>query len=119
MKTAKELKEQYESELKKLQEKCHHTNQSNWMEHCWAIGHFSGFEVKQCNDCWKSLQYRYRCIACGNEFITTEKRNLYQADCLCDECLKKGKYYCCTHEQFHNNARGCPLCLEIYEDEET
>jgi len=119
MVTAQQMKDKFDSDLKTLQEECPHNNQSNWMEHTYAPAHFSGFQVKQCNDCWKILQYKYRCVACNKEFITTEKLNLYQHDCLCKDCLKKGKYYCCTHKQFHNNVRGCTLCLEMFDDEET
>ena len=46
MKTAKELKDKYEADLKELQDTCPHTDQSDWMDHYWAPAHSSGFEVK-------------------------------------------------------------------------
>ena len=113
--TAQELKDDYDKKLKKLQNECPHNNQSVWMEHYWAPAHSSGYQVKQCNDCWKILQYKYTCIACDKEFIKEEETNQLQNDCLCDECLKKGKFYCFVHKKFYNIPIGCPKCIEIFE----
>ena len=112
--SAKKLKEEYERKLKDLQNECSHNDISEWMEHSWAPAHFSGFQLKQCNYCWKIIEYRTSCIACKIKFITKEqpKRN----NCLCDRCLKKGKYYCVTHKKFYDDPQGCPICRKYFDE---
>ncbi len=116
--SARFLKEEFESDLNDLQNQCSHNSVSNWMEHFWAAGHYSGFQVKQCNDCWKIIKYKTNCIACRKQIFTDEQVNAYQNDCLCIECLKKGKYYCFVHKKFHDNPRGCSECMKFLDDVE-
>lgn len=112
---AKLIKEEFEDELNDLQNKCVHNNMSEWMEHSWAPSHFSGYQVKQCNICWKIIEYRTNCIACKIKFTTKEQPKTYQNNCLCDKCLKKGKYYCVEHKKFYNDPHGCPECVKYFE----
>jgi len=113
MTTAKQLRDKFEKDLKQLQDNCKH-EPSDWMEHVWAPSHYSGFQVKQCNNCWKIIKYKTYCISCRKEIITDEQKNSYQNDCLCDDCSKKGKYYCFEHKNFHNNPRGCDSCFRRF-----
>ena len=53
MKTAKQLREKYESDLKKLQEKCSH-EKSTWMDNMVYPGHIYG-AVLVCDVCDKVI----------------------------------------------------------------
>jgi len=51
--TAKELYEKYQSDLKKLQSRCKHVKQSDWISEQWAPAHLTGYMVKVCERCNK------------------------------------------------------------------
>ena len=53
IKTAKQLREKYESDLKKLQEKCSH-EKSTWMDNVSSSGHIYG-TVLVCDFCDKVI----------------------------------------------------------------
>lgn len=110
MKTAKQLKERYEEDLKQLQETCKHEKVSGWLP-CGDL-RITVNEVKQCKICWMYISRRINCGVCKNDFVVSEKE--YKAwDQLCPECSKKGKYYCFTHDEFYNGPYGCSKCLEF------
>ena len=52
--TAEQLRNQFESDLKNLQDHCPH-DKSEWMLDSWAPGHFHG-EVKVCLNCEKVME---------------------------------------------------------------
>jgi DNA-directed RNA polymerase subunit RPC12/RpoP len=112
MKTAKELRDRYELDLEKLQNKCKHTEISDWMEHWWAPAHYSGYTVKICNICNKIVLWKYTCGVCHREFERITELTWKYGDVLCQDCRKKGRYYCYEHKQFHNNRYGyCGKCV--------
>ena len=53
--TAKQLRNKFDKDLKKLQNTCPH-KKSKWMEYHWAIGHWSGTMVNVCLSCEKTLE---------------------------------------------------------------
>lgn len=116
MKTATELKEQYEKDMKELQENCKHKDISDWIIIYEFHGNDTGVKVKQCNICWKELEYKAPCEACHKEF-TYVKRD-WSTSQLCPTCLKKGKYYCYKHKKLHSNRHGCPKCLKMFKEAE-
>jgi len=56
MKTAKQLQDKYESDLKKLQESCKHPDITDWEEEWYMPGHSSGNYIKTCRICWKVIE---------------------------------------------------------------
>ena len=113
MKTAKELRDKYASDLVKLQEICKHKDVSDWRIVREIHFNDTGIRVKNCNTCWLELEYQAPCEACGKEF-TYVKRD-WSTSQLCSECLKKGKYYCYQHKELHSNRQGCPKCTKMFE----
>ena len=112
MKTAEQLKNEYERNLKKLQSECKHPK-TDWALEWWAPAHASGREVLSCMVCWKVLKYRMHCVACKKQFTTEKEINASQDTTLCDECQKKGKY-CSQHNVFYNkNEKYCPECQKF------
>ena len=54
---AQELKHKYDADLKDLQDNiCKHENISDWIDEYWAPAHSTGYKVKACNDCWKTIE---------------------------------------------------------------
>jgi len=74
MKTAKQLKEKYEQDLKELQENCKHEDVSEWIKFMYAPGHYDIWNVKKCNICWKILQRMTQCGECGKDIILDEDK---------------------------------------------
>ena len=110
MKTAKQLKDKYEKDLKDLQETCKHEKVSNWLSYG-NVRIRTNDRVKQCEICWTYLQRKLICGVCHKEYIIEEKE--YRSwDQLCPECSKQGKYYCWQHKKFYNDPQGCSKCLE-------
>jgi hypothetical protein len=74
-----EMRKRHEKEIKDLQNNCEHPEdqRSEWMDHWWAIGHSSGFQVKICNFCGKQIDKKEWCGDCGNELRGNER---YQGD---------------------------------------
>jgi len=50
------LQEKHRAEIKTLQDSCLHSEKSGWMEHWWAPGHSSGYCVRLCERCGKTLE---------------------------------------------------------------
>lgn len=109
---AKELQDQFDKDLKQLQENCKH-QPSDWVEKYAFPMHSTGYKIKYCHICEKELECKAPCEACGKDF-TFIKRD-WTTSQLCQTCLEKGKYYCYTHKFLHSNRRGCPKCLKIFE----
>ena len=55
--THKQLKREFNLKVKEAQDNCKH-KKFKWFEHCWAIGHHSGYAVKICLRCNKELAQR-------------------------------------------------------------
>ena len=55
--TAQELRDQFDIDLKKLQEECLHL-ETGWAEESWAIGHMTGRQIRYCKVCEKHLEYK-------------------------------------------------------------
>jgi len=49
------LKKEFERKVKELQERCEH-KETFWAEQWWALGHGTGYAVKVCNNCFKTLE---------------------------------------------------------------
>jgi len=64
MKSAQELKDKYENDLKELQNKCKH-EKTVWCIEEWAPAHRTGWEVLTCKNCWKKIERKVNCINCG------------------------------------------------------
>jgi len=58
MSELKKLKQKYDADVKQLQESCPHPEISDWMPVQWAPGHYSGYSVKLCKRCGKTLDRR-------------------------------------------------------------
>lgn len=58
MKTAQQLYEKYQSDLERLQSECKHLEQSDWLNEEWAPAHGTGFQVKVCSFCNKTIDRR-------------------------------------------------------------
>lgn len=56
MKTAKQLRDKFNSDLLKLQNACKHKKISDWMDYYWAPGHTTGQWVKVCEICEKVVE---------------------------------------------------------------
>ena len=107
--TAKSLQDDHEKNLKDLQSTCKHNDISNWMDHMWAAGHYSGYQVKQCNTCWKIISIKTNCNACRKEIIYDNPDDFAAwKEHLCNNCLKKGKHYCIAHNIHFDDK--CPEC---------
>lgn len=50
-----ELREKHKQEIEKLQNICIHLTH-HWALECWAPGHFTGRELKICDNCGKMLE---------------------------------------------------------------
>ena len=53
--TYRQLKADFDKRVEDAQTACEH-KVSMWVEHWWAIGHSSGYRVKLCKRCNKSLK---------------------------------------------------------------
>ena len=111
--TAKSLREKYEKELKDLQESCSHDDLSVWMDHMWAPVHYSGYQVKMCNICEKRMLVKVNCTNCGKEIIFKDDDFVSYETHLCEDCQKKGKFYCVYHREFYDDV--CPKCKKFDE----
>lgn len=56
--TLNDMQQRHKKEIKELQERCTHNNISDWMDFMWALGHFTGRQVKICNVCGKEIDRR-------------------------------------------------------------
>lgn len=74
MSQAQELKDKYEADLAALQEICKHEN-TTWAAECWAPAHFSGWEVRVCENCWKTLERNEISDVSSKKFISTYNHN--------------------------------------------
>ena len=88
MSAAQKLHEQYQRELRQLQETCPHAQITDWIEEWWAPGHDTGREVRTCTNCEKFVQARRQCRKCGNPFLENE---LIEGD---GRALPMGGWYC-------------------------
>jgi hypothetical protein len=57
-KTMQEIRDRQEKERNDFQDKCPHKKLSDWTEYHWAIGHYSGTDVKYCLRCEKTIEKR-------------------------------------------------------------
>lgn len=51
--TIEEMRVRHKQEIADLQDNCDHPKEywSDWMEFHWAIGHSTGYHIRQCNLC--------------------------------------------------------------------
>lgn len=88
MKAAEKLYKEYQEQLRQLQEECPHTDQTDWMEEWWALGHSTGRRVKICTNCNKVLAGKRCCAGCGKEWL---EEQLQQGD---GRVRPWGSWYC-------------------------
>lgn len=55
MESFKELKKRHDKEIDNLQNSCPHEKISDWINSCWAPGHY-GLPVKYCLFCEKTIE---------------------------------------------------------------
>src|SRR3989304_5984025 len=71
--TAKEIREYYDSlrdkAIEELRKSCKHEQVSDWSDEWWALGHSTGFQLKVCNMCEKTIHRRTSCYKCEAEII--------------------------------------------------
>ena len=103
--TFTQLQEQFEQDVKDLQEHCKH-KPSKWMDFMWAPGHFSPYKIKTCHICGKIVDQKGQCYQCG--CVTTNK-NADMMSGYCNKCHKKLK------EQF--KQKGKELTKLVREEE--
>jgi hypothetical protein len=101
MNAAERLYEQYQRDLKHLQETCPHEQLTDWTEEWWAPGHSTGREVKACTNCNTVVQARRRCQGCSRWFL---EQDLKHGD---GRLLPVGSWYCeaCHEEAVSGAAR--------------
>ena len=58
MSELQKLQEKHMAEIKTLQNSCSHDERSEWIDHWWAPRHSSGYYVKLCNQCGKTLEQK-------------------------------------------------------------
>ena len=108
LKTYKELEKEFDRKVKQLQSECKH-EKTNVMEHWWAIGHSSGYNVEVCEICNKTIRRIYPKITeddkkYGKVFSNKVKVRCQNPGCkndvevipnhpyfgiICSECQKK------------------------------
>ena len=54
--TYESLEKEFRTKVNELQDNCKHENVSDWLDYCWAPGHYSGYTVKQCLRCKKIIK---------------------------------------------------------------
>ena len=79
------LNDEYEKKLSNLQKSCKHESKSEWIDWYWGLGHGPMYQVKICNNCNKTLLYKYTCSVCNKEFISESQ----PLGLMCDSCRKK------------------------------
>lgn len=72
MNAAEKLYQQYQRELKQLQDTCPHEQLTDWVEEWWAPGHTTGRRVRACANCNLVLRGQRACSRCGKEFLEEE-----------------------------------------------
>jgi hypothetical protein len=90
MNAAKRLYEQYQRDLRQLQDTCPHEQLTDWMEEWWAPGHSTGRKVRACTNCDKVLQATRRFQVCLRECPEDEMK---EGD---GRSLPFGARYCAT-----------------------
>jgi hypothetical protein len=88
MSAAERLYEQYQRDLKRLQDNCPHEQLTDWMEEWWAPGHATERMVRACTNCNKVVQAKRHCQVCLGEFPEEE---LKEGD---GRFLPLGGWYC-------------------------
>jgi len=95
MKTAQELKDEYDENLKKIQSKCEHKD-TTWCIEEWAPAHGTGWDVRSCKNCWKVLNRKTTCINCSKEIMISEEEyksldynHPYIHHCCSNKCYKE------------------------------
>jgi hypothetical protein len=56
------LKQEFDDKVKQLQRRCKHKRLSAWREEWWALGHSTGYRVRQCLYCDKVIKRRKETI---------------------------------------------------------
>ena len=72
MNAAEKLYQQYQWDLKQLQDTCPHKQLTDWVEEWWAPGHSTGRRVRACANCNLVLLAERACSRCGKEFLEEE-----------------------------------------------
>jgi len=69
---AQMLRRKLELDIEELREQCEHKKLSGWMDHQWAPGHSSGYQVQICEECEKTIHKKHHCRGCEKELIDDE-----------------------------------------------
>ena len=75
MKTAKQIREKCEKDIKKLQKTCKHSK-SHWVEECYAPAHMTGRRLKICENCEKVIRIKGKSFMEQTEKIPADKLKL-------------------------------------------
>lgn len=95
MSELEKINQEFEKRKEELQFSCSHTELSDWVEEWWAIGHSTGYLVKYCERCGKTVHRKTSCWKCGKEII--------------DDAIKEGD----GSENFPLGASYCPECRGV------
>ena len=64
-----ELLKKFHKDVSNLRANCKHGDISDWIVEYWAITHPTGWQVKECNFCYKIVVRKTRCKECNKEII--------------------------------------------------
>lgn len=101
MNAAQRLYEQYQQDLKRLQDTCPHERMTDWLDEMWAPAHGTGRQVRTCVVCDLVIQARRKCHGCENWFL---EKDLTQGD----RAVPMGAWYCDTCYQAKDKAVDGP-----------
>lgn len=74
MNAADKLYQQYQRDLRQLQDSCPHEQLTDWVEEWWAPDHSTGRRVRTCTNCNLVLMAQRACARCGKPFLEQELR---------------------------------------------
>ncbi len=95
MQTYEKLKKEFDEKVENLKKNCTHNKLSVWCEEWWAIGHETGFQVKNCKICSKIIKRRIKCFKCGNwieDYVNGDGKKRPMGEYYCKKCDSEEKF---------------------------
>lgn len=87
MKNKKQLTNEYEIKLKKMNEQCKHQKVTEIHDRCAATGEWIEFSMKTCDICGTILDRKTWCADCNKEIHNEELMKFWGFE-LCPDCHK-------------------------------
>jgi hypothetical protein len=96
MSERKRLYDEYEKKLKQLQDECKHHQLNDWVDEWFAIGHSTGFMVKECVICGRIIHRQTSCFKCGmiitdDQIHKGDGKTLPLGASYCEVCVNQAK----------------------------